>query len=195
MTRNEESLQALFNSNESGWCFIFGTDKASVFEKDGRYMVEYSYGNQVSNPEYFDDKETAKEYAIDLSQSRKPIKSNAYTDGYDAYFNRLEKSDNPYFKVTDPIEYQEWDRGWKMAEDDYMAKLFDLQDDSMELYNSRRPIKSGWTFIFGTDKAAVYENDNVNTYKVECRNGSNFIDEYFDDEQDAREFAIEVSGE
>ncbi len=79
MTRNEKSLQALFNSNEPGWCFIFGTDKASVFEKDGRYMVEYSYGNQVSDPEYFDDEETAKEYAIDLSQSRRTIKSSTGT--------------------------------------------------------------------------------------------------------------------
>ena len=62
-----------------------------------------------------------------------------------------------------------------------------------EVQSSRRPIKSGWVFIFGTDKAAVYENDNADTYKVECRNGCTFIDEYFDNEQDAREFAIEVS--
>ena len=67
------------------------------------------------------------------------------------------------------------------------------QESLNQIFNARRPIKSGWTFIFGTDKAAVYENDNADTYKVECRNGSNFIDEYFDDEQDARDFAIEIS--
>lgn len=60
---------------KSGWCFVFGTDKASVFEKDGQYMVEYSYGNQVSDPEYFNDEQAAKEYAIDLSQSHQ-ITSN-----------------------------------------------------------------------------------------------------------------------
>lgn len=61
---------------KSGWCFIFGTDKASVFEKDGQYMVEYSHGNQVSDPEYFNDEQAAKEYAIDLSQSHQITSSN-----------------------------------------------------------------------------------------------------------------------
>jgi hypothetical protein len=74
--------------------------------------------------------------------SRKPIESNAYTDGYDAYYNRLEESDNPYFKAANPIEQQEWERGWKVAEQDYMAQLFGAQEGNEMLYNSRRPIKS-----------------------------------------------------
>lgn len=101
MTRNEKSLQALFNSNEPGWCFIFGTDKASVFEKDGRYMVEYSYGNQVSDPEYFDDEETAKEYAIDLSQSRRPIKSDVIIK----FEYKDKKYGNPNVKYTQTAIY------------------------------------------------------------------------------------------
>ena len=72
---------------------------------------------------------------------------------------------------------------------------FERNKESLNCIFNARVIKSGWTFIFGTDKAAVYEDDNADTYKVECRNGSKFIDEYFDNEQDAREFAIEVSGD
>lgn len=107
-----------------------------------------------------------------LTNSCKPIKSNAYTDGYDAYYNRLEKSDNPYFKATEPIEYQEWDRGWKMAEDDYMAKLFDLQDDSMELYNSYRPIKSGikkdpYAYAEAMDKVYQYADKKITNQPIE----------------------------
>jgi len=77
-----------------------------------------------------------------MRKSRRLIKSNAYTDGYDAYYNRLEKSDNPYFKAANPIEQQEWERGWDVAEQDYKARLFGAQEEDEMLYNSHRPVMS-----------------------------------------------------
>ena len=105
----------------------------------------------------------------------KDNKTRDYYLVWDGVVDRAISFDSPY---VDSVL-----KGWK---DLYEMHEFNIQ-------SSRRPIKSGWVFIFGTDKAAVYENDNADTYKVECRNGCTFIDEYFDDEQDAREFAIEVS--
>ena len=135
--------------------------------------------------------------------SRKPIKSGINDECIG------ESADGTY-----SIYKNDFDKVFMFAENGRITKEVDYNDDEVDgvlenwieiydikinpryksfVYNSRRPIKSGWVFIFGADKAAVYENDNADTYKVECRNGSTFIDEYFDNEQDAREFAIEVS--
>ena len=121
---------------------------------------------------------------------------NGDSDWYDFYneFDEMACCDGETCKIVDETE----DYVELRSEDDPNGAIFKLSKEEFDecswgIMSSRRPIKSGWTFIFGTDKAAVYENDNGDTYKVECRNGSNFIDEYFDDEQDARDFAIEIS--
>ena len=154
--RNKQSLEALFSANDNSRRPIKSDlnveDEAAYWdgledaacglapadEDDPSYMKGYRNGKKRSGRESYAD----KIYNDELASSRKPIKSNAYTDGYDAYYNRLEKSDNPYFKAANPIEQQEWERGWKVAEQDYMAQLFAAQEEDEMLYNSRRPIKS-----------------------------------------------------
>ena len=80
-----------------------------------------------------------------IFNSRRPIKSNAYTDGYDAYYKGLDKEDNPLKRgLTE--QFEDWNRGWEDAEEEYMSKLF------------HRPIKS------------EYDSDdsNVTEFYVSC---------------------------
>lgn len=94
--------------------------------------------------------------------SRKLIKSNVFTEGYDAYYNKLEKSDNPYFESANPIEHQEWERGWKVAEEDYMSELFGAQEEDF-IVNSSYGVKitfknnNQYQFIGGLTKERAEE--------------------------------------
>ena len=145
---------------------------------------------------YFDEGDFGT-YSSNLNSSRRLIKSNAYTDGYDAYYNRLEKSDNPYFKAANPIEQQEWERGWDVAEQDYKAQLFGAQEEDEMLYNSHRPVKSDLNV---QDEAAYWDgledaacglapaDEDDPSYMKGYRNGKkrsgqkSYADKIYDDE-------------
>lgn len=185
MTRNEKSLQALFSSNESGWCFVFGTDKASVFEKNGRYMVEYSYGNQVSDHEYFDDEETAKEYAIDLSQSRRPIKSGVRTemwnegdkDGVLGTTNTYYTSEE--FRIEEPELYEEYKKGFEHGKRERSWRgRKTIHDDifDIELNNSRKPIKS-------TRVSDLSETERDRLYEIEKHEAEEYYNSLSDSDK------------
>lgn len=53
------------NDVESEWTFIYGTDAAAVYEKDGKYKVEGDNTNTVT----FDNEEDAKDFAVTVSDT------------------------------------------------------------------------------------------------------------------------------
>jgi hypothetical protein len=57
--------------------------------------------------------------------------------------------------------------------------------------NSRRPIKSGWVFISSIGDASIFEENDK--YLVTLERGANIVEEYFDDEASARDFAKEIA--
>ncbi|PEN14957.1 hypothetical protein CRI94_01300 [Longibacter salinarum] len=38
--------------------------------------------------------------------------SPAYEEGWAAYHNELDRSENPHDAESDPAEFEEWDQGW-----------------------------------------------------------------------------------
>ncbi len=45
---------------------------------------------------------------------------DAYDEGYDAYWESVDLSDNPYDKEKDADAHLAWEQGWRKArEDDY----------------------------------------------------------------------------
>lgn len=64
-----------------------------------------------------------EDYLNDTVQSsRRLIKSSSVIKerdlGYNDYFKGYKKSDNPYLKDSESIQYIEWETGWLMAEED-----------------------------------------------------------------------------
>ncbi len=122
--RNRDTLNEVFNSKQS---IKLGYDGNLSEEVEKQKIIDKIW--EIDPTMMFDLtewtieelKEIALSFGINIQSSRRPIKSNAYTDGYDAYYDCLEKSDNPYFSASEPIEYQEWERGWKVAEQDYLS--------------------------------------------------------------------------
>ena len=41
--------------------------------------------------------------------------SEAYEDGWTAYKQDLDRTDNPYNAQQDPVAFKDWDRGWSDA--------------------------------------------------------------------------------
>lgn len=41
---------------------------------------------------------------------------HAYSEGYDAYFNGVKFSDNPYNKKQNKLAYKNWRNGWNAAD-------------------------------------------------------------------------------
>jgi hypothetical protein len=39
----------------------------------------------------------------------------AYDEGYDAYWDDIDASDNPYDKETEAVEWNSWESGWRQA--------------------------------------------------------------------------------
>ena len=62
---------------------------------------------------------------------------------------------------------------------------------SLSLNSSRRPIKSGWVFIASIGDASIFEENDK--YLVTLEKGANVVEEYFNDEASAKEFAKEIT--
>lgn len=77
------------------------------------------------------------------------------------------------------------------------SKLDDLDtaksrlEEHLFMSNSRRPVKSGWVFISSIGDASIFEENDK--YLVTLERGANIVEEYFDDEASARDFAKEIA--
>jgi hypothetical protein len=45
------------------------------------------------------------------------MNNEAYEAGYDAYWDGVDISDDPYDRETQAKEFQDWEQGWRKARD------------------------------------------------------------------------------
>ena len=64
-------------------------------------------------------------------------------------------------------------------------------EENVFVGSSRRPVKSGWVFVASIGDASIFEENDK--YLVTLEKGANIVEEYFDDEATARDFAKEIA--
>ncbi len=57
----------------------------------------------------------AGDWTDDTSLALALTDHDAYEEGYDAYWEGVDISDNPYDKKTDAVERKSWEAGWREA--------------------------------------------------------------------------------
>lgn len=71
---------------------------------------------QLNNaPEYT---ESSNKKASPYSGNPLVFGNSAYHEGYDRYFDGLNKNDNPYSEDEEPDKFHDWETGWLRADSD-----------------------------------------------------------------------------
>lgn len=162
-------------------------------EKNRSGGYTYAFGSPSQNSYIgfdVDDLETAKsriEENVFVGSSRKPIKSK--NNIADINYYECPKCHEPqlYHGKNGIVCYN---CGTKVSEDD-LDKLKIWVSPHSKIKSSRRPVKSGWVFISSIGDASIFEENDK--YLVKLEKGANIVEEYFDDEASARDFAKEIT--
>jgi ribosome modulation factor len=56
------------------------------------------------------------------------MSDSAWLEGFEAFYDGLERNDNPYEFQSEKGDYLDWEGGWREAEEEYYDE-FEIEDD------------------------------------------------------------------
>ena len=191
MTRNEENINKIFSEIKP----VNPVDNIDRTKDDLIHRNDYENNNRKEKTE-------SSKFDRMLEEEQKKLANSLTIDEFD----EILKENVPYrheiiknYQLAKEGNEEAWKNVKAMIYNEPIPASFyqrfwlpKINDVEEQLFSSKQVIKSGnYVFVASIGDASIYKGDD--NYLVELQKDFNSVEEYFDDEQSAREFAKEIT--